>query len=233
MRRLKLSATFTPLLLPNLSNPQLSTPDQSPRSSPTSSDLHIQNLLNATGVTEDFADFNLNPAAFEVPLPTTPSDASTLDTVELELQDQVLSLQLGSTEYHFASHQFNLYEQLLDAHTRTEVQQLHYEDRLYLLAFTQLGLPSPAETTIEPFVAPSVAPSASAMSTTIITDKNYTIPKLHGQDDYQVWRIHMEDMFQDVEVWDIVNGTTTRPTDAGTAQTAWDRKNNITKKGLS
>ncbi|QRV78365.1 Copia protein [Ceratobasidium sp. AG-Ba] len=200
------------LSLPILSNPQLSTPAQSPRPSPTSSDRLVQDILNATGVTDDFADFNLNPAAFEVPLPPTPSDASSLDTVELDLQDQVLSLQLGTTEYHFAAHQFELYEQLLSAHTRSEVHRLSYQDRLYLLEFAQLGLPSPTEPSIAPIVVPAAATTVTvpvltmSTPTVIIADRNYSIAKLQGQDDYQVWRIQMEDMFQDVDVWDIVSG---------------------------
>ncbi|CEL64015.1 hypothetical protein RSOLAG1IB_10998 [Rhizoctonia solani AG-1 IB] len=57
----------------------------------------------------------------------------------------------------------------------------------------------------------------------IIADKNYAIAKLQGQDDYQVWRIHMTDMFEDVEVWDIVSGTSTR--DSANDTTAWDKRN--------
>jgi hypothetical protein len=64
--------------------------------------------------------------------------------------------------------------------------------------------------------------------TIIIADKNYSITKLQGQDDYQVWRIQMQDMFQDVEVWDIVNGTTPRPT-VTADMAAWDKKSNSTK----
>ncbi|QRW09844.1 Copia protein [Ceratobasidium sp. AG-Ba] len=209
----------------------LSTPAQSPRPSPTLSDRLVQDILNATGVTDDFADFNLNPAAFEVPLPPTPSDASSLDTVELDLQDQVLSLQLGTTEYHFAAHQFELYEQLLSAHTRSEVHRLSYQDRLYLLEFAQLGLPSPTEPSIAPIVVPAAATTVTvpvltmSTPTVIIADRNYSIAKLQGQDDYQVWRIQMEDMFQDIDVWDIVSGTSTRPSTAGDPQTAWDKKN--------
>ncbi|QRW04445.1 Copia protein [Ceratobasidium sp. AG-Ba] len=193
---------------------KLSTPAQSPRPSPTSSDRLVQDILNATGVTDNFADFNLNPAAFEVPLPPTPSDASSLDTVELDLQDQ-----------------FELYEQLLSAHTRSEVHRLSYQDRLYLLEFAQLGLPSPTEPSIAPIVVPAAATTVTvpvltmSTPTVIIADRNYSIAKLQGQDDYQVWRIQMEDMFQDVDVWDIVSGTSARPSTAGDPQTAWDKKN--------
>ncbi|EUC58659.1 hypothetical protein RSOL_271040 [Rhizoctonia solani AG-3 Rhs1AP] len=67
------------------------------------------------------------------------------------------------------------------------------------------------------------APSGNT-NTIIIADRNYSIAKLQGQEDFQIWKIHMEDMFQDVEVLDIVDGTTARP--SGTTDAAlWDKKN--------
>ncbi|KAG8796396.1 hypothetical protein FRC12_024572 [Ceratobasidium sp. 428] len=35
----------------------------------------------------------------------------------------------------------------------------------------------------------------------------------------------MEDMFQDVDVWSIIDGTNKRPTNTGDDQTAWGKKN--------
>ncbi|KAG9075081.1 hypothetical protein FRC06_010272, partial [Ceratobasidium sp. 370] len=113
--------------LPNLSNPQLSTPAQSPRSSPTSSDQLIEHLIDPTGVTEDFSLFTLNPLPNQVELPSSPSDAS-FDTVENDLIEHIFTLQLGSTEYHFARHQLGLYEELINAHTGAQYRHLPLDD---------------------------------------------------------------------------------------------------------
>ncbi|KAG9079335.1 hypothetical protein FS749_008602 [Ceratobasidium sp. UAMH 11750] len=62
-------------------------------------------------------------------------------------------------------------------------------------------------------------------TTVIISDQNYSISKLEGHENYPVWRIQMEDMFHNTDVWDIVEGRTTRPANASDSQTAWDCKN--------
>jgi hypothetical protein len=67
--------------------------------------------------------------------------------------------------------------------------------------------------------------------TIIIADKNHSIAKLQGQDNYQVWHIQMEDMFQDVEVWDIVNSTTPWPSVTADMAT-WDKKSKATLGAL-
>ncbi|KAJ1299383.1 hypothetical protein OPQ81_003764 [Rhizoctonia solani] len=73
-------------------------------------------------------------------------------------------------------------------------------------------------------MATSTSNTAGNTNTIIIANKNYSIAKLQGQEDYQVWRICMEDMYQDAEVWDIISGASTQPSTADQA-TIWDKKN--------
>ncbi|KAJ1310589.1 hypothetical protein OPQ81_007318 [Rhizoctonia solani] len=214
-----------------LSNPQLSTPDQSPVSSPAFSDHFVEHLLDPTGVTEDFSHFNLNPLPAEVALPDSSSESS-LDTVGQDLNEQIFLLQLGSTEYFFALDQLELYQQLTNTYTRESLRELTPNDRHYLLSLARIEYPTPPTSTAYP--APSTMSNTgntanngnTPANTIIIADKNYSITKLQGQDDYQLWRIQMEDMYQDVDVWDIVNRTATRPSNnTNEAQTIWDKKN--------
>ncbi|KAB5588692.1 hypothetical protein CTheo_7870 [Ceratobasidium theobromae] len=58
----------------------------------------------------------------------------------------------------------------------------------------------------------------------IILDKNFLITKLHGHEDYHIWSIQMQDMFQEVGVWGIVDGSELRPS-TPTNQATWDTKN--------
>jgi hypothetical protein len=93
---------------------------------------------------------------------------------------------------------------LLDVHTGSYFRHLPTKDHCYLLDLASIEYPSPPPPTL-------TQPRPNTMADThmiIIADKNYSIAKLQGQDDYQVWCIQMEDMFQDVEVWNIVNGNT-------------------------
>ncbi|KAJ1299818.1 hypothetical protein OPQ81_011110 [Rhizoctonia solani] len=73
-------------------------------------------------------------------------------------------------------------------------------------------------------MATSTSNTAGNTNTIIIADKNYSIAKLQGQEDYQVWRICMEDMYQDAKVWDIVSSASTQPSTADQAA-IWDKKN--------
>ncbi|CCO33376.1 hypothetical protein BN14_07451 [Rhizoctonia solani AG-1 IB] len=176
------------------------------------------------GVTEDFSLFNLNPLPAHVALPDSASESS-FDSVGHDLNDHIFSLQLGSTEYHFALDQLDLYELLASSHTGDSFRRLTPEDRLYLLAINQIEYPSPPLSSAFTPKMSNQSPQGNTAQTNsiIIADKNYTIAKLQGQDDYQVWRIHMTDMFEDVEVWDIVSGTSTR--DSANDTTAWDKRN--------
>ncbi|KAJ1309279.1 hypothetical protein OPQ81_004941 [Rhizoctonia solani] len=209
----------------------LSTPAQSPRSSPTSSDQFVEHLIDPTGVTEDFSHFTLNPLPSEVALPDSSSETS-LDTVAYDLNDELFSLQLGSTEYFIARDRLELYEQLSSAHIDSNFRSLAPEDRLHLVSLHRIEYPTPpTSSAYTPALMTTPGNSSStgntaAISTIIIADKNYSINKLQGQEDYQIWRIQVEDMFQDVEVWDIVNETSTQPSNNDpTGQATWDKKN--------
>ncbi|KAJ1305550.1 hypothetical protein OPQ81_000554 [Rhizoctonia solani] len=209
----------------------LSTPAQSPRSSPTSSDQFVEHLIDPTGVTEDLSHFTLNPLPSEVALPDSSSETS-LDTVAYDLTDELFSLQLGSTEYFIARDRLELYEQLSSAHIDSNFRSLAPEDRLHLVSLHRIEYPTPPTSsayTPAPMTTPGNSSSTgntASISTIIIADKNYSINKLQGQEDYQIWRIQVEDMFQDVEVWDIVNETSTRPSNNNpTGQATWDKKN--------
>jgi hypothetical protein len=75
--------------------------------------------------------------------------------------------------------------------------------------------------------------TSRTISLVTIANRNYIIDKLQGQNNYQVWHILMTDMFLDVEVWDIVNGTSVRPSNGDSAeQIAWDKKNRATLGAL-
>ncbi|KAJ1299489.1 hypothetical protein OPQ81_003801 [Rhizoctonia solani] len=209
----------------------LSTPAQSPRSTPTSSDQFVEHLIDPTGVTEDFSHFTLNPLPSEVALPDSSSETS-LDTVAYDLNDELFSLQLGSTKYFIARDRLELYEQLSSAHIDSNFRSLAPEDRLHLVSLHCIEypmLPTSSAYTPAPMTTPGNSSSTgntASISTIIIADKNYSINKLQGQEDYQIWRIQVEDMFQDVEVWDIVNKTSTRPSNNDpTGQATWDKKN--------
>ncbi|GAB1526233.1 hypothetical protein RhiTH_009400 [Rhizoctonia solani] len=154
------------------------------------------------------------------PLPNSSSDTS-FDTVGYDLNDRLFELQLGSTEYHFARKQLDFYEQLLDAHSGDVICRLPIEDRLYLLSFNRIEYPTPPPSQNRSAMAP---PTSSTGNTIIIANKNYSISKLQGQEDYQVWKIQMEDMFQDIEVLEIVEGTTLRPSNNQDAA-FWDKQN--------
>ncbi|KAJ1305439.1 hypothetical protein OPQ81_000449 [Rhizoctonia solani] len=201
----------------------LSTPDQSPRLSSLSSANAVEQLFDPKDLSIDPSPFQLNPVPADVALPDSSSDAS-FDTVGYDLNDQLFSLQLGSTEYHFAREQLDLYEDLLHA-SGDDFRHLFPEDRLYLLSLNRIEYPSPPPSKARSNMATSTSNTAGNTNTIIIADKNYSIAKLQGQEDYQVWRICMEDMYQDAEVWDIVSGASTRPSTADEAA-IWDKKNN-------
>jgi hypothetical protein len=205
-----------PTLSTHSSNAQLSTPPHSlsPISSSNSSGA---DLIDPTGVTEDFSSFNLNPQPQDFTLPDSPTES--LDSVADPLRNQLFSVQLGSTEFQFVHDQLHLYDARLDAHTGYSFRRLAADDCRYLLDLASIEYPLPPPSML-------TQPRPVTMSDThmiIIMDKNYSIAKLQGQEDYQVWCIQMEDMFQDVEVWDIVNGTAAQPSVTAN-MAAWDKK---------
>ncbi|KAJ1300146.1 hypothetical protein OPQ81_011899 [Rhizoctonia solani] len=209
---LQLSLRISPIVF--VLHSHLSTPAQSPRSSPTSSEQFVEHLIDPTGVTEDFSLFTLNLLPSEVTLPDSSSETS-LDTVAYDLNDELFSLQLGSTEYFIARDRLELYKQLSSVHIDSNFRSLAPEDHLHLVSLHHIKYPMPPTSsayTPAPMTTPGNPSSTSntaTISTIIITDKNYLINKLQGQEDYQIWHIQMEDMFQDVEVWDIVNKSST------------------------
>jgi hypothetical protein len=205
-----------PTLSTHSSNAQLSTPLHSPTPD-SSSNGSGAGLIDPTGVNEDFSSFNLNPQPQDLTLLDSPTES--LYSVADNLCDHLFSVQLGSTEFQFARDQLHLYDVLLDVHTGPSFRRLPADDRRYLLDLASIEYPSPPPSTL-------TQPRPTIMAdprTIIIADKNYSIAKLQGQDDYQVWRIQMEDMFQDVEVWDIVNGTSPRLS-VTADMAAWDKK---------
>ncbi|KAJ1308233.1 hypothetical protein OPQ81_003948 [Rhizoctonia solani] len=185
----------------------LSTPDQSPQLSSSSSAKAVEQLFDPNDLSIDPSPFQLNPVPADVALPDSSSDAS-FDTVGYDLNNQLFSLQLGSTEYHFTREQLDLYEDLLHA-SGDDFRHLFPEDRLYLLSLNRIECLSPPPSKACSNMAPSTSNTAGNTNTIIIDDKNYSIAKLQGQEDYHVWRICMEDMYQDAEVWDIVSGAST------------------------
>ncbi|KAB5587920.1 hypothetical protein CTheo_8638 [Ceratobasidium theobromae] len=175
---------------------------------------------------------------FDIPLPESPEVSVDLSNLLLSVPSG--SLQLGSTNYFFAPTDLQLYKQLSAAHTGFNYASLDLEDRLWLLSFLELEYPSPPATTSLPL--PSLLPMAPTLpltvaSTTpillstpimatqaIISDKNFSITKLHGHEDYHIWSIQMQDMFREVGVWGIVDGSELRPS-TPTNQATWDTKN--------
>ncbi|KAG9078705.1 hypothetical protein FRC06_008230, partial [Ceratobasidium sp. 370] len=140
-----------------------------------------------------------------VELPPSPSDAS-FDTVKNDLIEHIFTLQLSSTEYHFARHQLGLYEELINAHTGAQYRHLPLDDRLYLLSLAHIEYPTPPPSIHAPAMSNTGGasnPTPANTSAIIISDRNYSISKLEGHDNYPIWRIQMEDMFQDADVWDI------------------------------
>ncbi|KAB5588715.1 hypothetical protein CTheo_7838 [Ceratobasidium theobromae] len=224
-----------PIMSTHSSNQQLSTPPDSPSQS-----LLISNpgLIDPTGVTQDFSQFNLNPGVFDVPLLESPKVS--VDLSNLLSSAPSGSLQLGSTNYFFVPTDLQLYKQLSAAHTGFNYASLDLEDCLWLLSFSELEYPSPLATTSLPL--PLLLPTAPTLpltvaSTTpislstpimamqaIISDKNFSITKLHGHEDYHIWSIQMQDMFQEVGIWGIVDGSELRPS-TPTNQATWDMKN--------
>ncbi|KAG9088861.1 hypothetical protein FRC06_001823 [Ceratobasidium sp. 370] len=119
----------------------------------------------------------------------------------------------------------SLYEELINAHTGAQYCHLPPDDRLYLLSLTHIEYPTPPPSIHAPAMSNTGGasnPTPANTSASIISDRNYSISKLEGHDNYC---IQMEDMFQDADVWDIVEGRSTRPTTTGDPQTTWDRKN--------
>ncbi|KAJ1305541.1 hypothetical protein OPQ81_000546 [Rhizoctonia solani] len=204
---------------------------QSPQLSPTSLDQFVKHLINPMGITEDFSHFTLNLLPSKVMLPDSLSKTS-LDTVTYNLNDKLFLLQLSSTEYFIAHDCLELYEQLSSAHIDSNFHSLAPEDCLHLVSLHCIEYPTPPTSsayTPAPMTTPGNSSSTgntATISTIIIADKNYSINKLQGQEDYQIWHIQVEDMFQDMEVWDIVNKTSTQPSNNNpTGQATWDKKN--------
>ncbi|CAE6371489.1 unnamed protein product [Rhizoctonia solani] len=200
-------------------------PAQSPWLSPTSSNASLSHLINPTGITEDFLLFNLNPLPAHIALPNSLSESS-FDSVNHDLNNHIFSLQLSSTKYHFACDQLKLYKLLASSHTGNSFCCLTPEDCLYLLAINQIEYPlPPASSAYTPNLMTNQSPQGNTaqINSIIIAYEYYAIAKLQGQDNYQVWCIHMTDMFEDIEVWDIVNSTSTRDTTTNT--TTWDKCN--------
>ncbi|EUC58949.1 Copia-like polyprotein/retrotransposon, partial [Rhizoctonia solani AG-3 Rhs1AP] len=79
----------------------------------------------------------------------------------------------------------------------------------------------------------------ATISSTVISDSHYKFPSLKGRENYHTWKIQMRDMFEEFDLWTIIDGTATRPstgastpggtqmtvTQLATAQADWDKKN--------
>ncbi|CUA67971.1 type VI secretion system protein ImpL [Rhizoctonia solani] len=120
--------------------------------------------------------------------------------------------------------------------------ELSARDNLHQLEDLPQEYPSPPPTPSFPYCIyyPSRPSTPVAMSSTILSDHYYKFPSLKGRENFHTWKIQMRDMFEEFELWPIVDGTTTRPatgastpggahqmnaTQLGTAQAEWDKKN--------
>ncbi|KAF8748400.1 hypothetical protein RHS01_10857 [Rhizoctonia solani] len=206
-----------------LSNPQFSTPDKSPLLSPSPSANAVEHLFDDNLPIDIATSFPLRSVALDVPLPDSSSDAS-FDTVAYDLNDRLflsnsalLNIILRSNNSTSTKISYTRIQATISA-------VLTPEDRLYLLSFNRIEYPTPPPSTNQTKMAGETTANTGNTNTIIIADKNYSITKLQGQEDYQVWRIQMEDMFQDVDVMGIVSGDTLKPSDSNEA-TVWDKRN--------
>ena len=86
-----------------------------------------------------------------------------------------------------------------------------------------------------------MAPSTSSSTTSpapswdLPTSSAAIFPKsdsdrLENEDNYYVWSVRMKNAFESCDMWDVVNGTETMPSDTSTAEyRIWKKKDNLAK----